>query len=82
LEATILAAVLHGQPGRSGNVFMLPDVFWADECRARYGRARPTRLAQLAQMAHFRLANLDDDWRLRLKMVHANGHGSSTSHPG
>lgn len=28
-------------------------------------------LAQLAQMAHFRPANLDDDWRLRLKMVHA-----------
>jgi hypothetical protein len=28
-------------------------------------------LAQLAQLAHFRPANLDDDWRLRLKMVHA-----------
>jgi len=28
-------------------------------------------LAQLAQMAHFRPAQTDDDWRLRLKMVHA-----------
>jgi hypothetical protein len=28
-------------------------------------------LAQLAQMAHVRPANVDDDWRLRLKMVHA-----------
>lgn len=28
-------------------------------------------LAQLAQMAHFRPAHVDDDWRLRLKMVHA-----------
>lgn len=28
-------------------------------------------LAQLAQMAHFKPAKQDDDWRLRLKMVHA-----------
>jgi MinD-like ATPase involved in chromosome partitioning or flagellar assembly len=28
-------------------------------------------LSQLAQMAHFRPVHMDDDWRLRLKMVHA-----------
>jgi hypothetical protein len=28
-------------------------------------------LSQLAQMAHFKPAHIDDDWRLRLKMVHA-----------
>ncbi len=36
-------------------------------------------LAQLAQMAHFRQANVDDDWRLRLKMVHAKAGQTQTA---